>query len=144
MPTLNKVMLIGRMTENPGVAKPLSNGSQLLTFNLAVGKGRKNPKTGQWENDPNPLYITCKHFFKQGERESLRQTLESCGKGTLVYIEGSLNYEVWLDNSGNRKSKHTITIRDLQILDMKPADVNDETPAPAAVTSDDSDQEADF
>ena len=62
MATLNKVMLIGRLTDNPGEPRTMPNGGRVIPFRFAVGRRRKNPQTGQWENDPNPLYIDCEVF----------------------------------------------------------------------------------
>ena len=65
MATLNKVMLIGRLTDNPEAPRTLPNsGSTVIRFRFAVGRSRKNPQTGQWENDPNPLYIDCEAFTR--------------------------------------------------------------------------------
>jgi len=143
MPFLNKVMLIGRLTSDPKQSQPLSNGSHLMTFTLAVGRSRKNSQTGQWENDPNPLYIDCKSFVKQ--EDTMQQLLKSCTKGTLVYVEGTLNYETWLDKSGNRKSKHTLAIKDLQLLGTRTATTTAAVaPQPDVDSSSESDQGYDF
>ena len=56
MATLNKVMLIGRLTRDPE-ATATPTGVRIIKFGFAVGRSRKNPQTGQWENDPNPLFI---------------------------------------------------------------------------------------
>ena len=62
MATLNKVMLIGRLTDNPEEPRTLPNsGSRVIKFRFAVGRSRKN-QTGGGIPDPNPLYIDCEAF----------------------------------------------------------------------------------
>ena len=76
MAFLNKVMLIGRLTDNPEPPRVLPNsGSTVVKFRFAVGKSKKNPQTGQWENDPNPLYIDCEVFSRPDEGATFFFTL---------------------------------------------------------------------
>src|SRR2546423_926289 len=48
MATLNKVMLIGRLTDNPEPPRTLPNsGSTVIKFRFAVGRSRQTPQTGR-------------------------------------------------------------------------------------------------
>src|SRR5262245_29132954 len=103
MASLNKVMLIGRLTADPEPARTLPNsGNKVVRFRFAVGRSKKNPQTGQWENDPNPLYIDCDAF--NSERRKLADLVEQfLRKGSQVYLEGRLIYETW-EKDGQKHS----------------------------------------
>lgn len=122
MASLNKVMLIGRLTDDPEPTRTLPNsGSAVVKFRFAVGRGRKNPQTGQWENDPNPLYLDCEAFTSPGQKRDLcRVVADFCRRGSEVYLEGRLAYETWDDkNGGGKRSKHKLVVTDLELLGAK-------------------------
>ena len=123
MATLNKVMLIGRLTDNPGEPRTMPSGGRVIPFRFAVGRSRKNPQTGQWENDPNPLYIDCEAFSRPDDRRRLTDIIgQYCQKGSQVYIEGRLQLDTWDDknNPGQKRSKHKVVVEDVQFLDTRP------------------------
>lgn len=124
MASLNKVMLIGRLTDNPEPPRTLPNsGSTVIKFRFAVGRSKKNPQTGQWENDPNPLYIDCEAFASPDARRNLVDLISRfCQKGSQLYIEGRLQYDTWEDknNPGQKRSKHKIVVDGLEFLDKAP------------------------
>ena len=71
MATLNKVMLIGRLTKDPEPPRTLPNsGSQVIRFRFAVGRSRKNEQGG-WDKDPNQLYIDCEAFHRPDTKRDL-------------------------------------------------------------------------
>jgi single-strand DNA-binding protein len=119
MATLNKVMLIGRLTDNPEAPRTLPNsGSTVIKFRFAVGRSRKNPQTGQWENDPNPLYIDCEAFHRPDTKRDLVGLIQQyCKKGDPLYIEGRLQLDQWEDkNGGGKRSKHKIVVENIELL----------------------------
>lgn len=119
MASLNKVMLIGRLTDNPEPAKILPNsGTKVVKFRFAVGRSRKNPQTGQWESDPNPLYIDCE-AFNRGETGKLADLAEAyLTKGKQCYLEGRLQLDTWDDKqTGQKRSKHKVVVDTIQFLD---------------------------
>jgi single-strand DNA-binding protein len=124
MAHLNKVMLIGRLTDNPEPPRTLPNsGTTVVRFRFAASRGKKNPQTGQWENDPNPLYIDCDAFASPDSRRNLVDVISRyCQKGSQIYLEGRLQYETWDDknNPGQKRSKHKIVVEDIQLLDRAP------------------------
>jgi single-strand DNA-binding protein len=120
MATLNKVMLIGRLTDNPEPPRTLPNsGSTVVKFRFAVGKSKKNPQTGQWENDPNPLYIDCEAFSYPDSKFRLTDLITNYArKGSQLYIEGRLQLDQWDDKTtGQKRSKHKIVVEHIQLLD---------------------------
>jgi single-strand DNA-binding protein len=121
--TLNKVMLIGRLTEDPEQPRVLPNsGSTVVKFRFAVGRSRKNPQTGQWESDPNPLYIDCEAFSRPDDNRKLTDLISQyCRKGSQLYVEGRLQYETWNDknNPEQKRSKHKVVVENIQFLDAR-------------------------
>jgi single-strand DNA-binding protein len=125
MATLNKVMLIGRLTDNPGDIRTLPNtGTRVIPFRFAVGRSKKNPQTGQWENDPNPLYIDCEAFSRPDAKRDLVSLIQSyCKKGDSLYIEGRLQYDQWEDkNGGGKRSKHKVVVEALEFIGGRDGD----------------------
>jgi single-strand DNA-binding protein len=120
--TLNKVMLIGRLTDNPEPPRVLPNsGSTVVKFRFAVGRSRKNPQTGQWENDPNPLYIDCEAFSRADNSRLTDIITQYCSKGSQIYVEGRLQLDTWDDknNPGQKRSKHKVVVENIQFLDSR-------------------------
>lgn len=119
MASLNRVMLIGRLTDNPEPARVIPSGSTVVNFRFAVGRSKKNPQTGQWENDPNPLYIDCGVFTSPGQKRDLCNLItQYARKGSQLYLEGRLVYETWEDkNGGGKRSKHKLVVDEVQLLD---------------------------
>lgn len=119
MATLNKVMLIGRLTDNPEPSRTLPNsGSRVIRFRFAVGRSRKNPQTGQWENDPNPLYIDCEAFSRPDTKRDLVSLIEQYAKkGDPLFIEGRLQLDQWDDKqTGQKRSKHKVVVESIEFL----------------------------
>lgn len=124
MASLNKVMLIGRLTDNPEPPRTLPNsGSTVVKFRFAVSRNKKNAQTGQWENDPNPLFIDCEAFAYPDARRNLVDLISRyCQKGSQIYIEGRLQYDTWEDknNPGQKRSKHKVVVDGIEFLDKAP------------------------
>ena len=120
MATLNKVMLIGRLTDNPEAPRTLPNsGSTVVKFRFAVGRSKKNPQTGQWENDPNPLYIDCEAFARPDTRRDLVSLISQYAKkGDSLFIEGRLVLDQWEDkNGGGKRSKHKVVVESVETIE---------------------------
>jgi single-strand DNA-binding protein len=120
MATLNKVMLMGRLTDEPKEGA-LPNGTRVVKFRFAVGRSKKNPATGQWENDPNPLYIDCEAFARQDtKRDLVSLIMQYCHKGDSLYLDGRLQFDQWEDkNGGGKRSKHKIVVENVEFLGGK-------------------------
>lgn len=121
MATLNKVMLIGRLTDNPEAPRAMPSGGQVIKFRFAVGRSKKNPQTGQWENDPNPLYIDCEAFSRPDARRDLVSLIgQYCKKGDSIYLDGRLVLDQWEDkNGGGKRSKHKVVVDNIEFLGGK-------------------------
>jgi single-stranded DNA-binding protein len=93
MATLNKVMLIGRLTKPPEEPRVLPNsGSTVVKFRFAVGRSKK--VGDNWEKDPNQLYIDCEVFSRPDSKRNLADLVTRfCKQGDPLYIEGRLVFE---------------------------------------------------
>jgi single-strand DNA-binding protein len=120
MATLNKVMMMGRLTNDPEV-KTLSSGTVVAKFRLVVGRSKKNKVTGQWENDPNPCYIDCEAYTAPGAKRDIAGLIGNyVKKGDQIYLEGNLQLDEWQDkNGGGKRSKHKIVIDGVELLGSK-------------------------
>lgn len=123
MASLNKVMLIGRLTADPEPVYTFTNGNSVIKWRFAVGRSRKNKETGQWENDPNPLYIDCEAFSSNGFTRLVDVARDYLRKGKEAYLEGSLELESWDDKAtGAKRTKHKLRVTEIQLLDKAGGD----------------------
>jgi len=105
--SLNKVMLIGRLGKEPEF-KELAN-NQVCNFSIATNKiykdnaGNKVDKT-VWHN----IVVWGKNAF------NCNSYLK---KGSLVFIEGELDYQNYEDQNGVKKLAVKIVARNVHFLD---------------------------
>lgn len=118
MATLNKVFLMGRLTADPEAPRKMQDGGSVVNIRIAVGRSRKNAQTGQWENDPNPLYIDCEAWTQAGSKRDLVSLIHrNFKKGDPIFLEGRLKFEQWDDkNGGGKRSKHKVIIDGLEFI----------------------------
>jgi single-strand DNA-binding protein len=119
MATLNKVMLIGRLTANPEEPRTLPNsGTRVIRFRFAVGRSRKNQQTGQWEQDPNQLFIDCEAFARPDSKRDLVSLIQQYARqGDQLFLEGRLQLDEWTDKQTNQKrSKHKVVVESIEFL----------------------------
>lgn len=122
MATLNKVMQMGRVCSDPDEPKVVGGkGSTVTKFRLAVGRSKKNQQTGQWENDPNTLYIDCEVWaYPDAKRNLVDLVAKYVKKGDPLYIEGRLQLDEWEDkNGGGKRTKHKIVVESIELLGGK-------------------------
>jgi single-strand DNA-binding protein len=120
MANLNKVMLIGRLTRDPEV-RMFSNGGKVASFGFAVNNRKKNPQTGQWEDEP--VFLDC-DAFNRGEFGKTADLVEQyLHKGNQAFIEGHLKLDQWEDkNGGGKRSKLKIIVDNVQFLEPRGSD----------------------
>src|SRR5437016_377142 len=115
MANLNKVMLIGRLTRDPEV-RTFATGGKVAKIGFAVNNRRKNPSTGQYEDEP--VFIDMDAF--NWETRKLADLVEQyLRKGQQVFIEGRLVLDQWTDKEGQKRSKLKVVVSDLQFLEPR-------------------------
>lgn len=106
----NKVIIVGNLTRDVEL-RYLPSGSALATLGLASNRRYKKQDGTQGEE---VCFVDVKLFGRSAEvaNQYLR-------KGSKVLIEGRLTLENWTDQTGAKKSKHTITAESMQMMDSK-------------------------
>ena len=102
--------MMGNLTRDVEL-RYLPSGSALATIGLASNRRYKKQDGSQGEE---VCFVDVKLFGRSAEvaNQYLR-------KGSKILIEGRLSFESWTDQSGAKKSKHTITAESMQMLDSK-------------------------
>lgn len=103
----NKVILVGNLTRDVEL-RYLPSGSALAKLGLAVNRRFKRQDGSQGDE---VCYIDVNLFGRTAEVAN--QYLK---KGSSVLIEGRLVLESWTDNTGQKRSKHSITAENMQML----------------------------
>ncbi|WQR96144.1 single-stranded DNA-binding protein [Helicobacter pylori] len=111
----NKVIMVGRLTRNVEL-KYLPSGSAAATIGLATSRRFKKQDGTLGEE---VCFIDVRLFGRTAEIAN-----QYLSKGSSVLIEGRLTYESWMDQTGKKNSRHTITADSLQFMDKKSDNAN--------------------
>jgi single-strand DNA-binding protein len=110
MSNLNRVMLIGRLGQDPEL-RITSGGTTVCNLSLATTEKWKDKNGDKQERTE---WHRCVAWGKQAE--ILAQYVS---KGSLLYVEGSLETKAWDDKDGNKRYTTEIRVKDFQFLDTK-------------------------
>ena len=118
MSSLNKVMLIGRLGQDPEVRYTQSN-TAVATLSLATserykdGNGEQQERT-EWHRVVawGRLAEICQQYLK---------------KGSLIFIEGPLQTRSWEDNQGQKRYTTEIKALQMTMLDRRGGDQQNQT-----------------
>ena len=119
--TLNKVLLIGRLTRDPE-SRFTPSGSAVLNFGIAVNR-RFRDQSGEWRDDT--CFINVVAWQKLAER--LAETLK---KGTAVLVDGRLQSRSWETQDGQKRTTIEVNAQSVQSLDKREASGMSEQPVP--------------
>ena len=108
---MNKVILLGNTTRAIEM-RHLPSGIAVSKTGLAVNKTWRDKLTGEQKQEV--MFIDIEMFGKSAEIANQYMT-----KGKKILIEGELRLGSWLDQSGQRQSKHTVTVESFEFLDSK-------------------------
>ena len=106
----NKVILVGNLTRDVEL-RYLPSGAALARLGLATNRRYKKQDGTQAEE---VCYIDANLFGRTAEVAN--QYLK---KGSQVLIEGRLVLESWTDNTGTKRSKHSIAAENMQMLGQR-------------------------
>ena len=111
MASLNKVFLIGNLTQDPELRR-LPTGTAVATLRLAVNESFQS-KGG--ERQERTLYVDVDVWERQAE--TCQQYLS---KGSPVFVEGRLQMDQWTDKeSGQTRSRMKIRAERVQFLSSR-------------------------
>jgi single-strand DNA-binding protein len=121
----NKIILVGNLTRD--IELRYSQGGMGIA-KTAIATSRKFTANGEKKEEVCFVDIT---FFARSA-EIANQYLR---KGSKILVEGRLNFEQWADQNGQKRSKHSVVVETMQMLDSKgenqgggyqaPAQIND-------------------
>ncbi len=116
MANLNKVMLIGRLTRDPEV-RSFPSGGKVAEFGFAVNNRRKNPQSGDWEDEP--VFMDCAAYNRGDYGKLADRVEEHLRKGAQIFIEGHLKLDQWTSQDGQKRSKLRVVVDNFQFLDPR-------------------------
>lgn len=101
---LNKVMVIGRLGRDPEV-RTFQNGGKVCNLSVATTQKWKDRATGERKERTEWHRVA---IFNERLAEMAEQYMK---KGTLVYVEGSLETRKWTDQEGKDRYYTEIILR---------------------------------
>ena len=105
--SINRVNISGRLTRDPEI-RMSRGGTPILSMGVAVNDRRKNPQTGEWDDEPQ--FVDCTMFGARAE--SVGRYLSKGGK---VAIEGKLHYSSW-ERDGQKRSKLEVIVDEIELM----------------------------
>jgi len=106
---VNKVILIGRLGQDPEV-KYMPSGGAVTNASLATSERWKDKNTGQPQERTEWHRIVF--FNRLGEIAG-----EYLKKGSMVYVEGALRTRKWQAQDGTDRFTTEIVVSEMQMLD---------------------------
>jgi len=119
MNNYNKVILIGRLTQNP-LLRHTASGMAYANFGLAINHQYKNRKGVQCNETTFIDVIAWDKLAEQASRH--------LSKGAQVHLDGRLQFKTWEDTNGRgKRSKHSIVAESIQFLGPRDPVIPDPT-----------------
>jgi len=106
----NKVVLVGNLTRDIEL-KYLQSGTAIGSTAIATSRKFKGSDGSQKEE---VCFIDVSAFGRTAE--VMNQYLK---KGSKVLVDGRLKLDQWQDQNGNKRSKHSVIVESMQMLDSK-------------------------
>ena len=128
--TINRVVLIGRLTRDPEL-RSLPSGASVCNMRLACN-GRQRDASGEYSERPNFFDVSA----FGGSAETVAQFMR---KGRRVAIDGRLEWREWADAEGQRRQAVSVVADKVLFLDppREESDGDDGEPAGVGSTSED-------
>jgi len=105
----NKVVLVGNLTRDMEL-KYAQSGSAIA--NTAIATSRKFTQNGERKEEVCFIDIT---FFGRSA-EVANQYLR---RGSKILVEGRIKFDQWVAQDGSKRSKHSVIVETMQMLDSK-------------------------
>ncbi|MFA6397046.1 MAG: single-stranded DNA-binding protein [Sulfurimonas sp.] len=105
----NKIILVGNLTRD--IELKYTQGGAAIA-NTAIATSRKFTVNG--EKKEETCFVDITFFGRSGEvaNQYLR-------KGSKILVEGRLKFDQWVDKDGQKRSKHSVIVETMQMLDSK-------------------------
>ena len=105
----NKAILVGNLTKDIELRYSQSG---MAIAKTSIATSRKFTSNG--EKKEEVMFIDLTFFGRSGEvaNQYLR-------KGSKILVEGRIQFDQWVDQNGGKRSKHSINVETMQMLDSK-------------------------
>jgi single-strand DNA-binding protein len=114
--SLNRCMLIGRLTRDPEL-RYTPSGTAVCQLALATNRYGQDPSTGERREFTDYHDVVV---WNQGTRKLAELCGQYLQKGRLVYVEGRLQTRSWDDQqSGQKRYRTEVNANDVQFLDSR-------------------------
>jgi len=125
---VNKVILVGRLGQDPEL-RYTGDGTAVCNFSIATSSKYKD-SNGEWVENT-----------EWNKTVAWSKLAEICGeylkKGSLVYVEGSLQTRKYDDKDGVTRYSTEIKIKEMKMLGSRDGSDGSTTPKPTQTKSDD-------
>ena len=122
MASINKVILVGNLGQDPEV-KYMPSGGAVTNISIATTDSWKDKATGEKKENTEWHRVVFFNRLAEIVGEYLR-------KGSQVYIEGNLRTRKWQDQNGVDKYTTEIVAREMQMLGGRTGGSSDFNQAP--------------
>ena len=106
----NRVVMLGNLTRDCEL-RYLPSGGAVCTTGLATNRRFKKTDGSQGEE---VCFIDITFFGRTAEIAN-----QYLSRGKKVLVEGRLKHDQWTDQQGVKRSKHSITVETLQMIDSR-------------------------
>lgn len=106
----NKVILVGNLTRDPEL-RYMPSGGAVCTTGIAT-----NRKFKKQDGTPGEEVCFIDITFFGRTAEVANQYLN---RGKKILVEGRLKLDQWTDQNGGKRSKHSVVVDNMQMLDSR-------------------------
>ncbi|MDX1808049.1 MAG: single-stranded DNA-binding protein [Sulfurospirillaceae bacterium] len=106
----NKVILLGNLTRDPEL-RYMPSGGAVCTTGIATNRKFKKQDGSMSEE---VCFIDITFFGRTAEIAN-----QYLNRGKKIMVEGRLKLDQWTDQTGNKRSKHSVVVDNMQMLDSK-------------------------
>lgn len=112
MSSVNKVIIVGRLGQDPEV-KQFQNGGSITNVSIATSERWTDKQTGELKEQTEWHRVS---FQNRGNYRLGDTAAQYLRKGSLVYVEGSLHTRKWTDQQGIERYTTEVKASQLNIL----------------------------
>lgn len=114
--SLNKVQLIGNVGKDPEV-RSTTSGGRVADFSLATSRSWNDQGGGGQRQEKTEWHRCIAWNGRAGSGMGLADIVEKyVKKGDKLFVEGSIEYRQWQDQSGQTRYMTEIRVRDIILL----------------------------
>ncbi len=107
MANFNKILLMGNLTRDPQLSYT-PNQTPVVDFGLATNRKWTGQDGSQREET---CFVDCRAFGRQAENIN-----KYLSKGRLAFVEGRLTFDTWTAQDGTKRSRHKVTVQNVQFM----------------------------